>query len=141
MALIGRTREPAERFCVGAWHADTGRIEGAEIELRLVIAGLRRPQIAARHVLIGCRTSLRADRACQEGTAEYRQNGPLHGNALASCPKIGVSRRVVPSAPRSFVEQNWSRVQGSRNGERQRDLSHVGAFVLGVPDGTRSRQA
>src|ERR1700757_4768418 len=81
MALIGRAREPAECLRVGTRHTDTGRIERAEIELRLVVAGLRRPQIAARHVLIGCRIGLRAGRACQEGTAEYRQNGPLHGNA------------------------------------------------------------
>ena len=85
VTLIGGAGEPPERLFVGAGNPDAGRIERTEIELGLVVAGLRRAQIAARHILVEHRISRRLPGVCQEGDAtEDRENKPLHENALKS---------------------------------------------------------
>ena len=51
--LIGRARKPAKGLLVAARAADAGRIERPEIELGVVIAGLRRLLVARRHRAVG----------------------------------------------------------------------------------------
>src|SRR6185437_14810735 len=70
-------------FLIGTPHADAGRIERAEIEFCVVVAGLRGAQVPVRHVLIGSGIGERGGGVSQErGTAQDRQYRSLHGNPL-----------------------------------------------------------
>src|SRR5262249_4635629 len=75
--LIGSAHEPAERFFVGMLDADACGIKCAEIELGVVVAGLRRLHIAVRHVAIESGIGCGGEGACQESSA------------AEDCPKCG----------------------------------------------------